>query len=152
MAPAFDFAPVGAADFDALLALRIATMRASLERLGRFDPQRAAQRFRTTFRPADTRRIVVDGAPAGCVACWPEPVAALRIEHFYLAPDFQGRGLGSAVLQRLLNEAPPNVRLFRIGALRDSDANRFYRRHGFVPVSETEWDIAYERPHDPAAG
>ena len=152
MAPAFAFLPVDAADFDALLALRIATMRASLERLGRFDPQRAAQRFRATFRPADTRRIVVDGAPAGCVASWPEPVAAWRIEHFYLAPDFQRRGLGSAVLQRLLNEAPADVRLFRVGALRDSDANRFYQRHGFVPVSETEWDIAYERPHEPAAG
>jgi hypothetical protein len=51
-----------------------------------------------------------------------------------------------------LNEAPPNVRLFRIGSLGRSDANRFYRRHGFVPASETERDIAYERPHDPAAG
>lgn len=58
----------------------------------------------------------------------------------------------SAVLQRLLNGAPPNVRLFRVGALRDSDANRFDRLHGFVPVSETEWDTAYERLPNPAAG
>ena len=150
--PAFEFGPVTDADFDALLALRIAVMRESLERLGRFDPQRAAQRFRSTFRPGDTRRIVVGGVNAGCVAFWSEPIAAMRVEHFYLAPAFQRRGLGGAVLQRLLGETPPAVELFRVGALRDSDANRIYRRHGFVKVSESEWDIAYERLHHPAAG
>ncbi len=101
MSRGFDFAPVAEADFEELLALRIATMRASLERLGRFDPQRAAERFRRTFRPADTRRIVVDGVKAGCVGFWAEPVDAIRVEHFDLAAPFQGRGLGSAVLRRL---------------------------------------------------
>ena len=52
----------------------------------------------------------------------------------------------------LLNEAPPAVKLFRVGALRDSDANRFYQRHGFVQVSESEWEMAYERPHTPGPG
>ncbi len=83
MTPAFEFGPVTDADFEDLLALRLRTMRASLERLGRFDPQRAAQRFRSTFRPADTRRIPVDGEPAGCVAFWAEP-GAMRVEHFYI--------------------------------------------------------------------
>jgi len=148
----FSFAPVTEADFDELVALRIATMRASLERIGRFDPHRAAERFRSTFRPADTRRIVVDGVNAGCVAFWAEPIDATRVEHFYLAAPFQGRGLGGAALLRLLNSAPDGVKLFRVGALRDSDANRFYRRHGFVKVSEDAWDIAYERPRQLAAG
>jgi len=143
---AFDFAPVTEADFDELVALRIATMRPSLERIGRFNPQTAAERFRKTFRPADTRRIVVDGISAGCIGFWAEPLDAMRVEHFYLAAPFQGQGLGGAVLQRLLNSAPDGVKLFRVGALRDSDANRFYQRHGFVKVSEDEWDIAYERP------
>ena len=83
MTPAFEFDPVTDADFEVLLALRLRTMRASLERLGRFDPQRAAQRFRSTFRPADTRRIRVDGEPAGSVAFWAEP-GAMRVEHFYI--------------------------------------------------------------------
>ena len=152
----FDFAPVTEADFDELIALRIEVMRESLERIGRFDPQSARERFRRTFRPADTRRIVDDGVSAGCVAFWAEPVDAMRVEHFYLAERFQGRGLGSAVLTRLLNSAPASVKLFRVGALRESDANRFYQRHGFVKASESEWDIDYERdherPHTPAAG
>jgi GNAT superfamily N-acetyltransferase len=148
----FSFAPVTEADFDELVALRIATMRASLERIGRFDPQRAAERFRSTFRPADTRRIVVDGVNAGCVGFRAEPVDAIRVEHFYIDAPFQARGLGGAVLRRLFDDAPASVEVFRVGALRDSDANRFYRRHGFVQVSEDEWDIAYERPRHLAAG
>lgn len=157
MTPEFEFDPVTEADFEALLALRIRAMRASLERLGRFDPQRAAQRFRSTFRPADTRRIWVrsqvrsrvrsrvGGEAAGCVGFWCEP-GAMRIEHFYIDAAYQRRGLGAAVLGRLFHEAMPAVTCFRVGALRGSDANRFYERHGFVRVSESEWDIDYERP------
>ena len=145
MTPAFEFGPVIESDFDDLLALRIRTLRASLERLGRYDPQRAAQRFRTTFRPADTRHILVEGKSAGCVAVWAEP-GAMRVEHFYIDAAYQRCGLGSAVLGRLFNEALPAVTCFRVGALRGSDANRFYGRHGFVPVSDSEWDIEYERP------
>ena len=151
MSASFGFVPVTEADFDELLALRIATMRESLERIGRFDPQRAAERFRATFRPADTRRIVVDGVNAGCVGFWAEPVDAMRVEHFYLSAPFQGQGLGGAVLARLWSEAPDSVKLFRVGALRDSDANRFYHRHGFVKVIEDAWDIDYQRPRQLAA-
>jgi GNAT superfamily N-acetyltransferase len=150
--PEFEFAGVAARDFEELLALRLATMRESLERIGRFDPARAAERFRTTFRPADTRPIVVAGEPAGCVGFWAEPVDAMRIEQFYLDARFQRRGLGGVVLERLLNEAPARVRIFRVGALRDSDALRFYRRHGFVKISESEWDIEHERLRPPASG
>ena len=148
MTAGFEFGPVTGADFEDLLALRIRTLRASLERLGRFDPRRAAQRFRSTFRPADTRRILVDGEPAGCIAFWPEP-GAMRVEHFYIDAAYQRHGLGSAVLGRLFNEALPPVTCFRVGALRGSDANRFYERHDFKRVSEGEWDVEYERlgPH-----
>lgn len=150
MTPAFEFAPVTEADFDALLALRVTVMRESLERLGRFDPARAAQRFRSTFRPADTRRIMVGDDAAGCVALCPEGEAeTMRVENFYLAAKFQRLGLGGAVLRRLFDEAPPQVTRFRVAALRGSDANRFYERHGFAKVSDGEWDIEYERPRLP---
>ena len=146
MALAFDLAPATDADFDDLLALRMETMRESLERIGRSDPMRAAERFRSSFRPTETRRILVDAVPAGCVGFWAEPVDARRIEHFYIAPSFQNLGIGSAVLERLFRDLLPSVRLVRVGALRESDANRFYQRHGFLQVAETEWDIEYERP------
>ena len=43
------FAAVQAEDFEALLALRMAAMRPSLEAMGRFDPARARERFAGQF-------------------------------------------------------------------------------------------------------
>ena len=147
MTPAFTFEPVADGDFEALLALRITTMRESLERLGRFDAARARERFRSTFRPQHTRRISVGlgGAAAGCVATWPE-AGMIRLEHFYIAAAHQGRGLGSAVVAALLREPAHAGKPFIVGALRGSAANRFYARHGFVQSAESEWDIEYVRP------
>ena len=145
MTPRFSFGPVTAEDFEALVSLRIEVMRPSLTRIGRYDLQRSRERFRATFLPADTHRILVDGVAAGCVATWAEPPHAWRIEHFYLAPAYQGRGLGGAVLQRIVQTAPADVTTFRVGALKESDANRFYQRHGFRQVASSEFDIEYER-------
>ena len=161
MTPVFTFGSVTEADFEALLSLRLATMRESLERLGRFDAVRARERFRSTFRPQDTRRIVVGmgmgmgfdmdmhsgtgSAPAGCVATWPE-AGMIRLEHFYIDAAHQGRGLGSAVVDSLLREPAHAGKAFIVGALRGSAANRFYARHGFVQRAESEWDIDYLRP------
>ena len=35
----------------------------------------------------------------------------------------------------------------RVGPLRDSDANRFYARQGFVLVEQSEWDLYYVGRH-----
>jgi hypothetical protein len=36
----------------------------------------------------------------------------------------------------------------RVGVLRESDANRFYQRHGFELVDAGEWDNYYVRRHE----
>lgn len=138
-------APVGEADFDALLAIRIEAMRDSLERLGRFDPERARARLRATFRPDHTWFIERDGARIGFYALRPDG-DGLRLDHLYVVPAAQGLGVGGQVLGRLLHDADLRGLPVRVGALRGSDSNRFYRRHGFEPVAESEWDIDYLRP------
>lgn len=138
-------APVGEADFDALLAIRIEAMRDSLERLGRFDPERARARLRATFRPEHTWFIERDGARIGFYALRPDG-DGLRLDHLYVVPAAQGLGVGGQVLGRLLRDADLRGLPVRVGALRGSDSNRFYRRHGFEPVAESEWDIDYLRP------
>ena len=120
-------------------------MRESLERIGRFDPQRARQRFLAGFVPNFTRHILADGERVGFVAVKPTS-DELNLEHLYVRPEYQGRGIGSAVLAILFEEADSRALPLRVSALRDSDSNRFYLRHGFIYVEETEWDIYYVRP------
>ena len=139
------FPPATDSDFEALLALRIAAMRASLERLGRFDPVLARSRLRNTFRPECTWFIEQDGERVGFYAVRPDG-DGLRLDHLYLHPAAQGQGLGGRVMRRILEDADSRGLPVAVGALRDSDSNRFYRRHGFVQAGESEWDIEYLRP------
>ncbi|WP_454675390.1 GNAT family N-acetyltransferase [Achromobacter pestifer] len=139
------YLPVSEADFDALSAIRIDAMRDSLERLGRFDPDRARARLRNTFHPEHTRAIEHNGQRVGFYALRPDG-AGLRLDHLYLVPAAQRLGLGGQVMRRILQDADSQGLPVSVGALRDSDSNRFYRRHGFVQTGESEWDIDYLRP------
>ncbi|OWQ86742.1 hypothetical protein CDN98_11740 [Roseateles terrae] len=176
-------------------------MRESLERVGRFDPVRARERFLNSFVPAQTSSIHLDGAFVGFLVLRREATseasnAAINeapnkspnkspnkppnkpsdgppnglpseppseprnnvptepsqeaptwhLEHLYLHPAVQGRGIGGAVLQRLCSQADEAGAAIRLGALKQSDANRFYRRHGFEFTHEGEFDVYYLRP------
>ncbi|WP_243370091.1 GNAT family N-acetyltransferase [Microvirga solisilvae] len=143
--PAFCLKAASQEDFDRLFHLRIAAMRDSLERIGRFDEGRAFERFKASFQPEHTQLILVDGALAGCVAMKPVETGLL-LEHFYLYPAFQSRGLGAAVLARLLAEADAAHQPVRLSVLQKSDAERFYKRFGFIETSQDEWDVYLERP------
>ncbi|MEU8994466.1 GNAT family N-acetyltransferase [Streptomyces caniferus] len=89
------------ADIELIAELRATVMRADLERLGRYDEHRVRQRLRDGFSTRHTSIIVIDRALAGCVTVRPAE-GRQWMEHFYLAPHVQGRGLGSAVLRTVL--------------------------------------------------
>ncbi|GAB3074010.1 GNAT family N-acetyltransferase [Bordetella muralis] len=138
------FASTDSADADVLVDMRIAAMRESLERIGRFDPQRARERFLASFDPPLCRFIVSDDVRVGFILIRPQEDHWL-LDHFYILPNHQGKGIGAAVLRAVFKDADAHRMEIRLGALRGSDSNRFYQRHGFVPTSEAEWDIYYVR-------
>jgi len=139
------FEPAESGDFEALLDLRSEAMRESLQRIGRFDPDRSRARFLASFSPAQTRRILLDGEPIGFFATQPEE-GALRLDHLYLHPAPQGRGIGAVVLGHVILEADLQALPLRVSALRDSSSNRFYLRHGFRLVEQGDFDNHYLRP------
>ena len=139
--------PVRLDDFEELVSVRIEAMRESLERVGRFDVQRARERLLEGFAPECTRHILVDGHRVGFVTVKPR-TSELYLEHFYIRPEYQGRGIGSWVIGAVFKEADQVGLPLRVGALRGSNSNRFYSRHGFVRAEETEWDIYYLRLPD----
>ena len=63
--------PAGEGDFEALLALRMAAMRESLERAGRFDLQRVRERLSRGYLPAYTRHIQQNSELVGFVVVQP---------------------------------------------------------------------------------
>ena len=136
-------------DLDNLVAIRIEAMRESLERIGRFDPVRARERFLNGFDSRNTRHIEVAGERIGFVVLR-HHLKELLLDHLYVRPNAQGSGVGSAVLMQIFKEADAAARPIRVGALKESASNRFYIRHGFQFVESGEFDHYYVRPVAPA--
>ncbi|MBK1880415.1 GNAT family N-acetyltransferase [Pelagicoccus mobilis] len=136
-------------DFESLLELRLLAMRPSLKAIGRFDPQRSAERFKKSFAPQNTEKLIVDRTLVGFVAVTTKN-DHLYLDHLYIHPDFQSSGIGSQALTRIIQSADEKQLPIKLNALRSSPSNSFYKRHGFRVTREEEWDIYYERPTTPA--
>ncbi|MFG2645780.1 GNAT family N-acetyltransferase [Streptomyces sp. NPDC048370] len=151
--------PGTAADVEPIAELRAAVMRPDLERLGRYDEHRVRQRLRDGYSPEHTSVVETDGSFAGCVTLRPrEGGQGLYLENFYLAPEAQGQGLGTAVLRELLARADEEYLPVRLQVLQGSAARRLYEREGFAVESEDPIDVfmvreagAVRGPRPPAA-
>lgn len=128
--------PALAEDAEWIAELRADVLRVDLERLGRYDEVRVRQRFRDAFEPAQTRIIVVDAVDVGSVALRPDG-RTRWLEHFYIAPSHQGRGIGGRVLTTVLDGAGR----YRLNVLSGSPARGLYERHGFVVDSQDDVDV-----------
>lgn len=143
--PLVALVPVRARDVDALADIRVAAMRESLERVGRFDPMKARERFTGGFAAEHTRHVVAEGERVGFVVVRPIGREWL-LDHLYFQPAQQGKGYGAEVLRLVFSEADAANKAVRVGALKGSRSNDFYLRHGFELVEVGEWDNYYVRP------
>ncbi|MFD8754277.1 GNAT family N-acetyltransferase [Kitasatospora sp. NPDC059577] len=144
--PAWTLVPAASDDLARITDLKDQVMRADLERLGRWDPDRSRRRVADAFSTRWTSVLLVEGAFAGSVTVRPDGKGGRHLELFYLAPHLQGRGLGTAVLRRLLADADAAREPVRLTVLRGSAARRFYERHGFTVVDEDPVDVHLYRP------
>lgn len=138
----YTWQPVAADDFEALHQLRLAAMEQSLEALGIYDSERSRQRFAGRFTPEIARWILCAGERVGFAAMRLGDRCCL-LEHLYVAPQYQGRGVGGWALRHLQSEAAALGMPISLNALRDSPSNQFYQNCGFVPTHEEQWDIYY---------
>ena len=138
-------------DLDDLVAIRIEAMRESLERVGRFDPVRARERFVSGFEARTTRYIEASGERVGFVVV-KHHHNELLLDYLYVRPGAQGSGVGAAVLTQIFKEADAAALPIKVGALKESASNRFYIRHGFQFIESSEFDHYYVRQSIPAIG
>jgi GNAT superfamily N-acetyltransferase len=131
-------------DGEALAAIRIEAMHESLERIGRFNLQRARERFLSGFSASHTQHILLAGRRVGFFVVKPQE-DGLLLDHLYIRPGCQGQGIGAAVLAEVFARAELASCPVYVGALRESGSNRFYARHGFILVERTEFDNYYVR-------
>jgi len=81
--------------------------------------------------------IELDGVPVGAVALH-DAADHLFLAELQILPEFQNRGIGSAVLRAELERATALARPIRLRVLLQNHAVALYLRHGFTITSQTE--------------
>lgn len=65
------------------------------------------------------------------------------LKELYVHPDRWGRGVGTALLERCLEELPADVERLRLETLADNEVGRrFYEARGFAETGRTETEVA----------
>jgi GNAT superfamily N-acetyltransferase len=82
-----------------------------------------------------------DGALAGILVLEGE-----FVDHLYVEPALTGRGIGSALLAVAKRERPAGLALWTFQA--NTGARRFYERHGFIEMRQTDGRDNEERAPD----
>jgi ribosomal protein S18 acetylase RimI-like enzyme len=137
--------PARAEDRDFLLRVYASTREEELRGVDWSDEEKAAfvamqfeaqdSYYREHYDPATFDVIEADGEPAGrfYVARWEDEI---RIVDIALLPEHRGRGIGTALLRALLDEAAEAGKRLSIHVELNNPARRLYERLGFAPVEE----------------
>jgi len=75
----------------------------------------------------------VNGRPAGA-ARWRSTARGIKLERFAVLEAYRGRGIGAAILQRMLEETLPLKQWIYLHA--QEPAVDFYLRHGFRRIGQ----------------
>lgn len=134
----FTLRPATAADYPWLWSLKRLTMRPYVEETwGSWDEAAQEAFFRRTYRSETVQLVIVGGLNAGLLHLEREP-AAVFLANIQIHPDFQNRGLGTAVIRDVLASAgalglPVRLQVLQVNLA----ARQLYQRLGFAVSGET---------------
>ncbi len=138
-----------AADGEFAYALRRAAYEDVIrEQFGDWDEIRQRQLFEDKWRPEDYDIVERQGRPIGAlhVRRTPDEVDVVEIQ---LLPEYQGQGIGTALLHQELQFADAHGLPVRLQVLHKNRARVLYERFGFRVYDETETHFLIERARRP---
>jgi ribosomal protein S18 acetylase RimI-like enzyme len=135
--PTYTLRPATEDDYDWLWALKRRTMRVYVEQTwGHWDDGVQDIFFRQGFLPEKLAIVVVDGRDAGLFEV-ERSVHEIYLRRIEIDPEFQRRGLGTALVAGLVAEARARRLPLRLQVLNVNPARRLYERLGLQIVGET---------------
>ena len=121
-------------DRDTLYRIRREAMRPYVEQIWGWDEEFQERRFRESYDHTKTQVVVVDGHATGLLGV-SEREWATFIDQIEIVPEYQGRGIGTALINEVLARGRPvELDVLKVNA----DARRLYERLGFRVTGETE--------------
>jgi ribosomal protein S18 acetylase RimI-like enzyme len=99
--------------------------------------------FRDGWRAAAHEIVECDGVPVGYVSV-EDRSDLVHLRELVLLPEFQNRGIGTAVLHQVLEHAQGRGVPVQLGTLHANRAADLYRRVGFREIGRTDTHILFE--------
>jgi len=141
------------ADSEFCFALHGAAMGCYVEQIWGWDDAIQRAHHERTFDPAQTQIITVDGRDAGSLSIERRP-AETYLGRIEIHPAHQGQGIGSRLIQNLLDDAARRGHPVTLDVLAiNQRAHALYQRLGFHDVTRhgennTKIRMSTERPRE----
>jgi GNAT superfamily N-acetyltransferase len=129
--------PTNPDDYDFVFGVHCAAMKPSVERIYGWDEDWQARYFRERFDPARRQIIRHDGTDIGYISI-EEQEASLFLSSIAILPHYQGRGIGTALIRSLQQQARRKGVPVTLRVLKANPARTLYERLGFRVTGETE--------------
>ena len=134
----FTLRQAGAGDCEWMWATKTRCLRAYIEETyGAWDEDTQRARFDATYLPEEIQIVSVAGRDAGFIAVRRDR-DVIQLFNLMVAPEFQNRGLGGALLRQLLREAQARRLPVRLQVMKVNPARHLYERMGFTVIPAEE--------------
>jgi GNAT superfamily N-acetyltransferase len=126
-----------AQDFDFARQLYFETMRWAIERVFGWDQAHQEASFAGWLNPDEVNIIMANGVDVGWIQ-QREDCGAISLGSIYVTPEMQGKGIGTRVIQTLLDLGRQHSQPVTLAVMKINPAFALYERLGFRITHEDE--------------
>ena len=128
---------VYASDREFVFTVKKAAFREYVEQVWGWDDSYQRELHDRRFASQDLRIIQFCGTDVGFLAT-SRTRQTLKVDQLYILPEYQGRGIGSACMARILDDANLRQKPVVLQVLKvNTRGTAFYQKLGFIIVGET---------------
>ena len=124
-------------DIDFLYALHVATMKAYVDKIWGWDDVFQESVFRKNYVPANIQIITLADTDIGMLSV-EERVEDVFLRAIEIHPTYQQQGLGTTIIQHIINDAARKMKPVRLQVLKVNPAKKLYDRLGFSVIKDTK--------------
>jgi ribosomal protein S18 acetylase RimI-like enzyme len=132
----YSLRPATDSDYDFLYQLKVTCLKEYITATWGWDETFQKEHFASHFDPQKSQIIMVNGEDVGELSVQ-DLVDELFLSRILIQPAYQGRGLGTALIQNLQNQAAAKKVPLSLQVLTVNPAYRLYRRLGFQVVERS---------------
>ncbi|MDF7812832.1 GNAT family N-acetyltransferase [Hymenobacter sp. YC55] len=142
--------PATPADFEVTLAIKKQALGPYIEQVWGWEDEFQQAFHSENFKPNSTTLLLHEGREIGLVEAAEEP-DSFFIQSLLLTPEFQGKGIGTALLNEFITKALAANKSVRLDVLQvNKSALKLYQRLGFKiqNITELTYQLVLSAQHE----